>query len=89
MRIKLHRVPAATVAVLLSGCAATSTAPGEPVSFAVQCPPDQNVGECLRTVSEFCGSRGYDVFDDAGKPIDVAELKYVKATARCKTTEAD
>lgn len=87
MRIKLHLVPAATV--LLSGCAATSTAPGEPVSFAVQCPPDQNVGECLRTVSEFCGSRGYDLFDDAGKPIDVAELKYVKATARCKTTEAD
>lgn len=89
MRIKPHLGLATTVAMLLSGCAATSTAPGEPVSFAVHCPPEQNVGECLRTVSEFCGSRGYDLFDDAGKPIGVAELKYVKATARCKTADAD
>lgn len=89
MRIECVVAFALTGAVSLCGCAASSSNEREPLSFPITCRADQNAAECLRTVSEFCGSRGYDLYDSTGKAITVAELKYDKATARCRTSQED
>jgi hypothetical protein len=69
---------------VFSGCASTRSEPREPMSFPLNCRADENAADCLRTVSEMCGERGYDLFDAAGAPITLAELKFGKATARCR-----
>jgi hypothetical protein len=74
---------------MASGCATSPSANRESMSFPLNCRADENAAECLRTVSEMCGARGYDLFDASGQVITIAELKYVKATARCRPANTD
>lgn len=89
MRIKLALGVTTAVVAMVSGCATSPSAEREPMSFPLNCRADENAAECLRTVSEMCGSRGYDLFDTSGQPITIAELKYGKATARCRPVNKD
>lgn len=89
MRMNLVWGLAAVVAAMMSGCAGSPSAERAPLSFPLNCRADENAAECLRTVSEMCGARGYDLFDANEQPITVAELKYGKATARCRPADAD
>ncbi len=75
---------AAMVLPMLGACTSSPADGDRPVSFSVRCAPEENASDCLRTVSEMCGARGYDLFDAEGQPITIAELKYNKAEARCR-----
>lgn len=89
MGMKRHPGLATIVAIVLAGCATSPSSNREPISFPLNCRADQDAGECLRTVSEMCGARGYDLFDASGAPITIAELKFGKATARCRPRQDD
>ena len=88
MRIESARFLAVAGAMMVSACANSPSNDRKPMSFPVACRADQNVADCLRVVSEFCGSQSYDLYDSTGKTVTLAELKYDKATARCRTAIA-
>lgn len=88
MRINPVSVLLVSYAVLVCGCSTAPSAPDTPVSVPVSCTANQSATECLRAASELCGENGYDLFDSAGNPVSVADLKNDAATARCRTGQS-
>lgn len=86
MRIRI--ATAAFVVLASSGCSTTASTTSadtrKPVEVPVSCTAGQSPVNCLRTVSDLCGEKGYDLYDRDGQAIGVADIRDRISTARCR-----